>query len=128
MTEELKLHGWVPRAGLPDDDVSRAYGTDLSAVEDLAREDPALAEPLHPRLPYRGVHIVWALRHEMARDLEDLLSRRTRALLLDARAAVECAPRVASLAARELGRDVAWEEDQVERFTELALGYLLSES
>jgi glycerol-3-phosphate dehydrogenase len=125
VTEELKLHGWVARESLPDDDVSRAYGTDLSAVEDLVREDPSLDEPLHPRLPYRGVHIVWALRHEMARDLEDLLSRRTRSLLLDARAAVECAPRVAVLAARELGRDGAWETDQVERFTELAGGYQL---
>jgi glycerol-3-phosphate dehydrogenase len=126
VTEELKLHGWVPREALPDDDVSRAYGTDLSAVEDLAREDPALGEPLHPRLPYRGVHIVWALRHEMARDVEDLLSRRTRALLLDARAAIECAPRVAALAARELGRDGIWEQEQIEKWNELATGYHLS--
>jgi len=117
----------VPREGLPEDDVSRAYGTDLSAVEDLAREDPELAQPLHPRLPYRGSHIVWALRHEMARDLEDLLSRRTRALLLDARAALECAPRVAALAARELGRDAAWQREQVERFARLARGYLLEQ-
>jgi glycerol-3-phosphate dehydrogenase len=126
VTEELKLHGWVLREALPDDDVSRAYGTDLSAVEDLAREDPALGEPLHPRLPYRGVHIVWALRHEMARDVEDLLSRRTRALLLDARAAIECAPRVAALAARELGRDGIWEQEQIEKWNELATGYHLS--
>ena len=127
VSEELKLHGWMPRAALPDHDVPRAYGTDLPAVEDLAREDPQLAEPLHPDLPYRGTHIVWALRHEMARDVEDLLARRTRALFLNARAAIDCAPHVARLAAHELGRDETWITQQVESFRTLAAGYLAPE-
>jgi glycerol-3-phosphate dehydrogenase len=60
----------------------------------------------------------------MARTVEDVLSRRTRSLLLDARAASEAAPRVASLMARELGRDAAWEEEQVRSFRDLARAYL----
>ena len=110
---------------LPSDAVERAYGTDAVAVEELAREDGSFSEPLHPRLPYRGVHVVWAARHEMARNLEDVLSRRTRSLQLDARASIEAAPAAASLLARELGRDAAWARAQVREYETLARGYLL---
>jgi glycerol-3-phosphate dehydrogenase len=61
----------------------------------------------------------------MACTVEDALARRTRALLLDARAASEIAPRTASLLAAELGRDAAWAADQVADFRALARGYLL---
>jgi hypothetical protein len=85
-----------------------AYGTDADRVRDLAEQDPELAVPMHPRLPYLMCEVVWAVRQEMARSVEDVLSRRTRALVLDARAALECAPVVARVIARELGRDEAW--------------------
>jgi glycerol-3-phosphate dehydrogenase len=57
--------------------------------------------------------------------VEDILARRTRALLLDARASIAAAPRVAALLAQELGRDSAWQEAQTAAFTTLAKGYLL---
>ena len=88
-------------------------------------EDPALAELLDPRLPYRGSHVVYAARHEMARTPEDVLARRTRSLLLDARASMDAAPRAAALLAAELGRDAAWCEAGVASYRELAHGYLL---
>ncbi len=69
--------------------------------------------------------MVWAARHEMARSLEDALARRTRSLLLDARASIEAAPAAAALLAGEIGRDDAWQEEQVRSYTELARGYLL---
>ena len=94
-------------------------------MEALSEERPEWQEPLHPRLPYRGVHVVWALRHEMARDVEDILARRTRCLLLDARAAVEAAPAVAEIAALELGHDRKWADEQVRDFEALASGYRL---
>ena len=81
------------------------YGTDEAELEALERARPELAERLHPALPYRASEVVWAARFEMARTVEDVLSRRLRALLLDARASVEMAPRVARLMAEELGRD-----------------------
>jgi glycerol-3-phosphate dehydrogenase len=71
---------------------------------------------MHPRLPYLMCEVAWAVREEMARSVEDVLSRRTRALVLDARAALECAPAVARVIARELGRDEAWVKDQVAAF------------
>jgi glycerol-3-phosphate dehydrogenase len=62
----------------------------------------------------------------MARTVEDVLARRTRALFLDAQAATEMAPRTAELLARELGRDSAWRSAQVEAFHELAAGYRIA--
>ena len=56
--------------------------------------------------------------------MDDALARRTRALLLNARAAMEIAPRVAALLAKELGQDGSWERDQVSAFTALAREYL----
>ena len=65
-----------------------------------------------------------ALREEMARTVDDVLSRRTRDLVLDAAAAREAAPLVADLLARELGRDAAWRDAEVARFEEIALAAL----
>lgn len=91
----------------------------------LVRAVPNLGARLHERLPNLAGEVVWAARHEMARTVEDVLARRTRILFLDARAAVECAPTVASLLALELGRSPSWENEQVRAFTLLARGYLL---
>ena len=124
-TATLRLHAWKARDSLPADEIERSYGSELAGVEALGEEQPEWREPLHPRLPYRGVHVVWALRHEMARDVEDVLARRTRCLLLDAQAAVETAPAVAEIAARELGRDRLWAAAQVRDFEALARGYRL---
>ncbi len=71
------------------------YGTDAAGIRALIAERPELGERLHPALPYVAAEIVWAAREEMSRNLDDALSRRTRALLLNARAAMEIAPRVA---------------------------------
>jgi len=69
--------------------------------------------------------VIWAVRGEWARTVEDVLARRTRALLLDAKASVEIAPRVAEIMAEEMGRDAAWRRRQVEQYAALAEGYLL---
>lgn len=99
------------------------YGSDAPAIIDLQRAKPELAKPLHPDLPYTGAEIVWAAREEMARTVEDALARRTRALFLNARAAIAMAPRVAALMARELGQDQAWAAAQVAAFEVVARGY-----
>ena len=121
-TAELRLHGWAEEEARGD---WAGYGADTPAVEALAAERPEWAELLHPSLPYRPCEVVWAVRHEMARTVEDVLARRTRALLLDARASAEIAPAVAALMAAELGRDEAWERRQVEEYRALARGYWL---
>jgi len=124
VTTNLQIHGWrSPNApALPEG--LAVYGSDAEKVQALMDRDPSLARPIHPKLPYQLAAIAWAARHEQARTLEDVLSRRTRALILDARAAIEAAPAAAALLARELGRDTAWAESQVAAFTKLAQGYL----
>jgi len=123
-TETLELHGfWADPVNGP----WSAYGSEATDLEQLAAERPELREPLHPDLPHRFAEVVWAARHEMARTVDDMLARRTRSLLLDARASIQAAPAVASLLATELGRDQAWADAQAASFTELARGYLLED-
>ena len=82
--------------------------------------DPTLAKPLHLALPYSGAEVVWAVQAEMARTVEDVFARRTRALFLNVRAALAMAPRVAELMAKELGRESQWIEDQLQSFAAFA--------
>lgn len=124
VTEHLQLLGWRSRNAAPLPDWLSVYGSDEEAIRDLIASHPELAGKMHPRLPYPLATVVWGARHEQARTLEDVLSRRTRALLLDARAAIEAAPTVAAVLSKELGRDKAWEAEQVRVFTQLAAGYL----
>jgi glycerol-3-phosphate dehydrogenase len=121
-TKSLRLHGWS--RDLPAAESERVYGSDLLALEQLSAKDPALDASLHPRLPYKLREVVWAARYEMARTVEDVLARRTRALFLDARAALEAAPRVADVLARELGRSDDWKARDLEAFRTVAAGYI----
>jgi glycerol-3-phosphate dehydrogenase len=100
LTLDLKLHGHAPAAADP----LGVYGSDATGVRAIMAEDAALAERLHPSLPYCGAEVVWAVRHEMARTAEDVLARRTRARFLNESAAKAIAPRVAELVAKELAR------------------------
>lgn len=121
-TETLRIHGWTEQ--VIDEPHLRVYGADAPAIRHLERERPEWSQPLVRGLPYTVAQAVWAVRMEMARTPEDVLARRTRALLLDARATLDAAPAVASLLAGELGRDVAWQLRSVEAYRELARGYL----
>jgi len=107
--------------------ILRTYGSDGAAVLTLIDGQPALNERLHPDLPYRAAEVIWAVRHEMARTVEDVLSRRTRLLLLDARASIEISPRVARWIAQETGRDEKWERQQLAAYRSLAEGYLVTD-
>ena len=122
-TVHLQIHGWTKQT-IASPNLA-VYGADAHAVEELASTEPALAEKLHSELPYIKAEVIWAVREEMARNVEDVLSRRTRALLLGARASVEAAPLAANLIAKELGRDEAWQEKQVAEYQALAQGYIL---
>ncbi len=92
----------------------------------LVNEKPELAEKLHANLPFLKVEVLWAVRNEMARSIEDVLARRVRALFLDARASIEMAPEVAKIIADELNYDKKWIANQIEEYTALAKSYLLA--
>ena len=101
------------------------YGADAQSILDLMHENKAYQVKLHTNFTTVAAEVVWAVRHEMARTVEDFLARRTRALLLDARASMEMAPKVAELMARELHKDDAWVANQVHRYRHLAESYLI---
>jgi glycerol-3-phosphate dehydrogenase len=122
VTHTLRIHGYHANANRFGE--LEHYGADAPAIREVFREDPRYAERLHPDFPIRAGEVVWAARRELARTVDDALSRRTRMLLLGARAAAEVAPVVAELLARELGRDEAWQREQVDEFRDLASAYL----
>jgi glycerol-3-phosphate dehydrogenase len=123
VTRELPIHGHHPSAEAFG--ALAAYGADAEGILDLMRTRPELADPLHPSLPVNGAQVVWAARHEMARTVEDVLARRTRALFLNSRAALAMAPATARLLAAELGRGESWQRDQIQEFGRTATSYLV---
>ena len=122
-TEHLQVHGWTKQS-IPEPNL-RVYGADAPAIREIAAADPELANKIHPDLPYIGAEVVWAVREEMARTVEDVLARRTRALLLGARPSIAAAPRVAELMARELGNNGEWTKKAVADYEKVAQGYVL---
>jgi hypothetical protein len=101
ITDTVTLHGATTHAGTSNPYL-REYGTDLDGIRSLIIEEPSLRSPIDASLPYCFAQVVYAIRYEMARSLEDVLSRRTRALLLDSQAALRAAPEVARILSREL--------------------------
>jgi glycerol-3-phosphate dehydrogenase len=122
-TENLRIHGAMGT-------VDRSshlyiYGTDQIGIEKIKVEDPSLDEGLHPRLEFTKAEVIWAIRHEMARTIEDILARRVRILFLDAKAAIEIAPLVGELLRKELNKTHEWRAEQISEFIQIAEQYVL---
>lgn len=132
VTKELPIHGSQPTPPEDSDDLALSdlavYGSDAELILELSRKHHHLSARLHPALPCIGAQVVWAVRHEMARTVEDVLARRMRALFLNARAAIDMAERTAELMAEELGLDAAWQQQQVSEFKQVAQGYLVKQN
>ncbi|MDR1936917.1 MAG: FAD-dependent oxidoreductase, partial [Tannerellaceae bacterium] len=123
VTRHLRQHGYME-----DVDWSKwdyVYGSDIKYIDRLIREDSSNAELLHDDYTFTKAHVVWAVREEMAITVEDVVARRIRLLFLDARAASDIAPKVATIMAREMGKDNVWIERQVAEFRALAKNYML---
>ena len=120
-TKELRIHGFCQNAEQFGE--LAIYATDAKNIQKLMEENPHLAAKLHENLPYCLAEIVWAARFEMARTVEDVLARRLRILFLDAKIAVEIAPKIAEIMARELSKNDAWIAGQIAEFNETAKNY-----
>jgi glycerol-3-phosphate dehydrogenase len=124
ITPGLPIHG---SAGDPQTRSTLSlYGSDAAKIRQLIRDDTKLGELLHPMLPYLRAEVVWAVRNELARTVEDVLARRTRALFLNARASVAIAPVVADIIAAELHWQQSVRDKHLSSFNDLAANYLLS--
>jgi glycerol-3-phosphate dehydrogenase len=122
-TRTLRIHGY--REEIEDLGHLGVYGSDAAGIKAIAALDASLGAPLDPSLPYIGAEVVWAVREEMARTVDDILSRRTRALFLNAKAAQRMIEPVAALLARELGRDDTWKREQIASASALAAMYVV---
>ena len=121
-TKDLPIHGSA-------NDVDFAapgyyYGSDRESVKEISKTTASFGEPLHAELPYTSADIIWAVRNEYCMTIEDALARRTRALLLNAAAALEMAPGVARIMADEMNLSEQWQHDQVQQFVSVAVQYL----
>ena len=125
VTENMPIHGYVKNVDYQDH--LYVYGSDRVKITDLINKNPELGEQLDEKLPFIKAEVVWAVRNEMARTIEDVLARRVRALFLDARASIRMAEQVGTIMANELGYDANWVKNQVEEYTRLAKEYLLTD-
>ncbi len=123
-TRHLKIHGY--RTNPDRNNHLYVYGSDLEQIVELQKSNPEYAERLHPKLEFTVAEVVWAVRKEMACTVDDVLSRRVRALYMDAKASIEMAPAVASILAKELNKSKEWEKEQVKLYTTMAENYYLS--
>jgi glycerol-3-phosphate dehydrogenase len=123
ITENLMIHSYSKNVSL--NDPNSVYGSDLPRVEQIADENPEYAEMLSDELKISKAQLIWAVREEMARTVEDFLARRTRALFLDARESIRISGEVARVMASELQKDENWIRHQLTHFKDLASGYFL---
>lgn len=120
VTKDTEIHGCMETTENHHLDI---YGTDRKHIEKLIQEDQEMGQKLHENFPYIKAEIVWSARNEMVETVEDILSRRLRILFIDANAAKQMAPVVASILAKEFKQQISWENDQINNFNNLANGY-----
>lgn len=123
-TKQLSLHGFAWQKD-PHDPYF-IYGDDADKLHENEKKNPFLKEKIHPKLPYTYAEIDWAIDHEMAMTIEDILARRTRSILLDAKATIEIAPAIAEFMAKKINEDSKWIKDQIDAFNSFAEGYIIS--
>jgi len=101
------------------------YGSDLDELRQMQKQNPEWAEKLNSESDFTAGEVIWAVRKEMARTVDDVLARGVRVLYLDAKQSISLAPKVAGIMAGELGRDKDWVQQQVEEYTAIAKGYVM---
>lgn len=121
-TASLHIHGYAQNANWSDP--FYFYGSDAPLIQQ--QMNGTANQWLSEELKIHRTQITWAVEHEMARTVEDFLSRRTRALLLNARESRRIAPEVASIMAKALGKDEQWKEQQLKDFYQMSEQYVLN--
>jgi glycerol-3-phosphate dehydrogenase len=123
ITADIPLAGYTTQKSISA--VLQVYGTEEDKILKLIQTDSSLADLIHPHYPYTKAQVVYAIQEEMAMTIEDVLARRIRLLFLDAQAAIDAAPVVASLLTAYLEKSSLWETEQIKDFILLASNYLL---
>ncbi|MCH7401990.1 FAD-dependent oxidoreductase [Belliella kenyensis] len=125
-SEEIAIHGNEKSTDIDFNNPYYVYGSDLKHIEDLRLTDERFQQKIHPNYDYCMETVVFAVQNEMALHVEDVLARRTRLLFLDAKAAKDSALKVAEMMAELLHKDQQWIDREVDNFSKLADGYILT--
>jgi glycerol-3-phosphate dehydrogenase len=123
-TTGMHIHGYADSVNW--DDPLYFYGSDAAQIK--KQMNGSAGQWISDSLKIHKMQVRWAVEHEMARTVEDVLSRRTRTLLLDANESIRIAPEVAKIMAAELGKDDEWVKEQVQEYTQLAKQYILKQN
>jgi len=123
VSASFSIHGYIQSAR--EGDPFGFYGSDAVYLKEAAYANDTAGGWIDRSIGLHRVQVIWAIRKELARSVEDVLARRTRVLFTDARRAMEVAPAVAGIMAGEMGKDAAWQKRQVEDFVRVAYNYLL---
>lgn len=119
-TQNLPIYGYDYNSDWTDP--LHVYGTDIEKIKSLSRNgNSSLSDEIH----LTSNQIRWAVQEEMAQTVEDVLARRTRALFLNARESHRLAPEVATIMAKEMKKNNAWINNEIQHFQELSLRYQL---
>jgi glycerol-3-phosphate dehydrogenase len=121
-TKKIKIHGFTDN--IDSSNSLESYGADANKILNLAKQK-GMGDLLSVSLNIIKAQVVWAVRHEMARTVEDFLARRTRCQILNAKESIKIAPQVASIMANEMGYLKCWEDEQVTSYTKITLNYIL---
>lgn len=124
ITDKILIHGGE---GKKEEGPFAIYGADALKIRQTMKADPELAMPVHPDYHLVKAEVIWMVKNEMARTVEDVLARRSRVLFLNAEAAGKLAPAVAAIMAKALNHDAAWELAQIQEFKVLAAQYQLKD-
>jgi len=122
-TSNFRIHGYKENVNL--DDPFYFYGSDEEKMLALVKQNKELGEKISDSLNIIKAQVVWSVREEMARTIEDFLARRTRSLFLDSKESVRISPVVAEIMAGELKKDSAWINSQLEDYRKVAQNYIL---
>lgn len=122
ITKHLPIHGFRMDID-PYKDPLAPYGLDKEEILAINEEEENMSGYVSEKLNILKSQVAWAVRKEMARTIEDVLARRTRALFLDARESIRIAPEVATIMAKELKQDKEWIFKQIHKFELVAKNY-----
>lgn len=125
-TRDLNIHGNTSEKINYQKNHLYIYGSDAEHIKKFQSENTEYSEKIHNKYPFTVAEVIWSVKYEFARTVEDVLARRVRLLFLDARAAMESAFLVAKIIAKELDKDDDWIKLQEAQFMILAKNYILS--
>lgn len=124
-TKALNIHGNISKTLNLNEDYLSVYGTDAKEIKKLEQSNILYSQKIHVNFNFTVAQIIWSIRYEMARTVEDVLARRIRLLFLDAKAAIEASPFVSKIMADELKYDKDWIDGQEVNFKKVAMTYTI---